>query len=123
MSKTLKLIRKTIGKEIPKAGLTRNAVLTREVEGVATAGEETSGTNPGEETHRCKGLDGSYKEKAIDGTQILRGDRRLLIVGDSLPDGFQPAVDDRIAIGGRDYSVMHVGYDPAEAAYVCQGRR
>lgn len=94
-----------------------------------TPGERTStalasGTNPQESTFSCRGFIEEYKNSQIDGTQVRKGDRKVLILGGTLPTGIVPESNDRIVIEGETLVIVRDGVtrDPAEATYVCQSR-
>jgi len=46
----------------------------------------------------------AFKNMEIDGSKILKGDRKVIISGASLP--YVPKVDDLVSIGGVDHKVM-----------------
>ncbi len=60
----------------------------------------------------------SYKNFEINGSQIVAGDRKVLIPVNSLTVG--PVVNDKIEFDGVRYQVKNVGKDPADALYIIQ---
>jgi hypothetical protein len=63
-----------------------------------------------------------YRDSQIDGTTIKRGDRRVLLLGDTIAGGAVPQPSDKITAEGKMYDVVNVTRDPDAAAYTCQVR-
>jgi hypothetical protein len=113
-----KVIAGAMGKGLLPATITRTTYGPRDALNPAAGPTITSTV-----THNCRGFTESYDDRRIDGTLILRQDRRILLLGGTLPDGFNPAPGDIIAIQNADWKVIAVHpSDPAEATFVCQGR-
>lgn len=85
--------------------------------------DSTAGTQPTETTHAARGIVDDYSRGEIDGTMIVFGDKKILLIGDSISPTAEPESGDRIEIEGSTYSIIHVKRDPAKATYVCQSRR
>jgi hypothetical protein len=99
------------------------ATLTHRTPGVRGA-DSTAGTQPNETTHTCRGFIDDYKKGEVDGTLVLVGDKKILLIGDSISPAVVPEPGDAITIEGEDYRITNpVERDPAAATYVCQGRR
>lgn len=65
----------------------------------------------------------SYKESEINGTTVKKGDRKLSIMGDSLPVGRVPESNDKAEIEGSTFRIMGIeSRDPDAALYVLQAR-
>lgn len=96
--------------------------LTSVTPGTPTDGSLTSGANPTTKTAVGRGIIDSYEQSQIDGTVVQTGDKRVLILGDTLPSGRVPASGDRVEIEGSTYNVVAVERDPDAAAYTCQVR-
>lgn len=77
----------------------------------------------------CKALVVDYDNYTRSSTGIPTKDRRIIILGGSLPNGIIPVENDRIeavdpAAGNapRTYTAVSVSGDPAGAIYKVQGR-
>jgi hypothetical protein len=124
-----KIINKAMGP------LLLTATLTRTVEGTRSSSALTAGTVVGATTTSwtCKGFTDSYKNNEImgfrhggaevDGTLIKTGDRKIVILGGSLPDDIDPTTNDTVTIEGVIWRIIQVTRDPAAATFTCQGRR
>lgn len=117
-----KLIRNEIARATRREKLDFPAVLVQRTPGARTTGQSTSGTNPTPARHPVRGIAGSFRQRDIDGTVIRQNDRRILLIGKSLPAGIEPRTGDRIEIDGDKYGVLAASHDPARAGYVCHGR-
>jgi hypothetical protein len=69
-----------------------------------------------------KGFVDDYEDRYIDGTIIRRGDRKVIILGASLPSGVVPKPTDQTIIEGETKTIVNVTRDPAGATYECQVR-
>lgn len=120
----MKLFGVDIAKEIAKgmAGGLLPAQLIKPVTGNRTTGDLTGGTNPSSKTYTCKGFTEEYRDSQFDGEVILRGDRKVILLGGTLPAAVAPQPGDKVKIENRTYSVVNVGRDPAAATYTCQAR-
>jgi hypothetical protein len=105
-----------MGSLLPKYKLLKRSVADR------TSGSLTSGRAVSFRSFSCRGILSAYAEDRIDGTNVKSGDRKVLILGDSLPKGVVPAPDDRIEAEGSTFTVIEVGRDPDAATYTCQVR-
>ncbi len=90
--------------------------------GTRTAGDPTAGTNPTTTDHACRGIQDDYNENEIDGDLVRVGDRKILLIGNSIAELVVPKPNDEVTIEGRRYTVVRVKRDPAAATYLCQGR-
>ena len=73
-----------------------------------------------EKSYSCKGVISDYSETQVDGTLIQRGDRRVVLLGGSLPSTISPDTGDFIEIESGTFTVVQVFRDPAGATYTCQ---
>lgn len=64
----------------------------------------------------------SYRTSQIDETIIQQGDRKVLILGNSIPSGVVPETGDMVEAEGRVFTVVAVERDPDAATYTCQVR-
>lgn len=113
-----KLINDNLGDQLTPVTLTKVAAGSR------TPGSLTGGVNPTISTVSTSGIIDDYSEYQVDGTIVVRGDRRLLLIGKPLTDaGVVPAPNDRATIEGTEYNIVNVQRDPAAATYTCQVRK
>lgn len=100
-----------------------DVTLTKVTPGTRGA-DETAGTNPTESSSTCKGFVDEYKDREINGTTVLVGDRKIVILGDSLPSGTVPKPGDKITAESVTRTIVKGGVkrDPAGATYTCQCR-
>jgi hypothetical protein len=82
----------------------------------------TSGPKNSIKKHNCRGFIQDYTTRQIDGDIVKMGDRKVLILGATLPSGVVPEPDDQATCEGRTYTIKYVNRDPAAATYECQGR-
>ena len=103
-------------------GLIPLTLLTR-TGGTRTTGDPAGGRNATESPSTGQGIIEDYLDDEIDGTVVRQGDRRVLIMGASLPSGVVPSTNDSVTIEGRTYKIVGpVKRDPAAASYTCQAR-
>ena len=120
----VKLFGVDIASEIAKnmgAGLLP-ATLIVVTTGTRTSGSLTSGKNPSEKTFSCRGIIEDYKETQFNDTSVLRGDRKVLLLGGTLQAGIVPKLGDKVKIEGFTFNVVNVNRDPASATYSLQVR-
>lgn len=99
------------------------ATLTKIVLGDRTAGDLTAGKAQTPTDYTCKGFVEDYTDKQMDGSIIQSGDRKIILIGDSIQSGVVPDVNDTITIEDRAYKIVGpIKRDPAKATYTCQGR-
>lgn len=102
--------------------------LTRTSAGTRSATDPTAGTNPRTSSSVGRGFVEEYRDSQVDGEMVERGDRKIIIIGDSLKPAAVPSPGDSIAmkIAGTDATVEivqgGVRSDPANATYTCQVR-
>ena len=98
--------------------------VTKRTPGSRTSGSLTAGTNPTTTVLRGRGFAEDYQDAQVDGTQIQRGDRKVLILGASLKPAGVPEPGDKVTVEGETGYIVEDGVkrDPAAAAYVCQVR-
>lgn len=73
----------------------------------------------------AKGFIDHYRDGQIDGTLIQRGDRKIILLGKSLPDSVDPEPGDAITIEGIAWRIVEAGVmrDPSGATFTCQVRK
>lgn len=100
------------------------AMLTKRAPTGRTPGNLTAGTNPVSTTHACRGIVLEYREDEF-GDSIQKGDRKVLLVANSIAGFAVPEPNDSITIEGATYRIAADGVkrDPAAASYECQCRR
>lgn len=99
------------------------ATLHKQSAGTRTPGSLTGGNNPTEVDYSARGIIEDYDDDRIDGTVILQGDRRILLLGSTIASSQVPSQGDAITIEGTRYEIVGpVKRDPAAASYVCQVR-
>lgn len=92
-------------------------------DGARVAGELTDGNHPTGKTYNFRGILDEFSQDEIDGQRILASDRKLLIIGNSLPRGIVPGGGDDAEMEGTPYKVVTlIARDPAAATYVLQVR-
>ncbi len=112
-------LKKTIGKAFKTLFL--DATLYRDTEPSISPAPDPF--DPGEPTtteYACKAIHDEYAERfRLEGT-VQAGDRKILILADSLD--IEPAANDRIEIRGQTFSIIDVMTDPAKAVWTCRAR-
>lgn len=76
----------------------KDLTLIKIAPGVRTPGEENKGTNPTSTPYPASGWIELFTDRQINGTLIRAGDRKLSILGATLPDGIVPAPNDKVTI-------------------------
>lgn len=91
--------------------------------------DPTNGISFAEVTYPAfRGIVNSYKDEEIDNETILREDRKILIVAESIKPYIVPRVGMKIEMAENHqgtqgiWTVVSVTRDPAHATFVCQGR-
>lgn len=117
-----------LGNDVLDATLTRrNTALTGARDPAElTAGRTTFDVSEAETTAwSCKGFVDHYRDGQIDGTLIQRGDRKIVLLGKSLPDDIDPEPGMLITIEGAQWRIIEGGVmrDPAGATFTCQVRK
>lgn len=85
--------------------------------------DPTAGRSPVTIDYVCRGFVQDYAENEIDESLVKQGDRRVVLLGASLPANVYPDSNDVVLIENDVYHVIAVSRDPAGATYTCQGRR
>ena len=99
------------------------ATLTKNTPGTRDSANPTGGKTNDTGTFACRGFIEDYDVKFVNGTTILETDRKVLLLGASLPVGIIPSGGDAVTIEGATYNIVHVKRDPAAATYTCQVRK
>lgn len=109
------------------AGQLFAVTVTRYTEGERDAGNLTGGKPQTPAT--VVGIDGFWEDFTRDpppGVELELGDRKAVLIGDSIPAGGHPLKNDAITIEGETlFMVQLISRDPASAVYVyqCRDRR
>lgn len=74
--------------------------------------------------HTCKGFIDVFDDGMINGTTIKFSDRKIVILGGTLPVGVVPTSGDMIVAEGQTFTITEGGVrrDPAGATYECHSR-
>lgn len=95
----------------------------------ARGGTVTAGTNPTETGHACSLWIARYSTREMAGTSIRRSDRKISILGATLPAGVVPVPNDKITVDGVTYRIVGEGEgglgvdsDPVQAVHRCHAR-
>lgn len=102
--------------------LLASMTVSKTMSGTRTPSDPSAGTNPVVTAYPCKGILDDYSASQFDGTIIKRGDRKALILGDTLPAGIIPEPSDLVGAEGATFTVVAVKRDPDAATYLCQVR-
>ena len=105
-------------------GLVFDLTLTK-VESSNRRGNLTEGTSPTETTYTVKGFVDSYTDRQLQSTNVQKGDRKISVLGGSLPSGIVPEPNDKLTDeAGNQFTIVEDGVmrDPAGALYECQCR-
>lgn len=130
---------KFLGVNLPKelnralGKLIARAVLVKTTQTTHTVGSLTGSANATTISHRCRAFFDDWpgqfptNQTVHKGTDVVKKDRMITILGDSLRSTVVPSKGDQIIIKGETWNVMHVGGDAAEsvgtsATYKCQCR-
>lgn len=122
-------INAALGPNVLDATLTRHTHGTRNPAAV-TGGQTVGATTTG---YPCKGFIDEWTSGRLGstaerfggraGSLVEENDRKIILLGASLPDAIDPQPGDTITIEGRDYTVTGpVDRDPAGATFTCRGR-
>lgn len=104
-----------------------DVVVTRYEDGARTPGNLTGG--PAKVPTTVEGITGFWEDFTRDpppGVEIELGDRKAVLIGDTIPPGGHPLRNDAITIEGQTlYCVQLLSRDPASAVftYLCRDRR
>jgi len=77
-----------------------------------------------EESHDCSAFADSFKQREIT-SDILVSDRKIVLIGDSLPSGVTPDKDDSVFIESENktFEILEIlERDPASATWTLHGR-
>lgn len=93
---------------------------------VVTAGsrgaDPTAGTTPTEADKAARGILDDFTDREIDGTLVVAGDRRVILLAATIEDDAVPSPNDRLTIGGVKYEIVRVMRPAGASNYVCQVR-
>lgn len=98
------------------------AKLVKLVAGERDPAATTSGPSQSRKTYPCRGVAIDFALSQFDGDIVQRGDRKVLLLGASLPRGVAPEASDLVQLEGVESQVIAVQRDPASASYTCHVR-
>lgn len=99
-----------------------SGTLTQVVPGARNA-NVTSGRAKTNTDHAfTDGIIDSYTDDEIDGTTIKAGDRRILIIAETLASSVVPKANWTVTIESDTYRIVRVHRDPAAATFTLQCR-
>lgn len=77
-----------------------------------------------ETDYPCKGFIDEFKDEWVNGTTVKVNDRKIVILGASLPVGVAPEPGDKILAESKSWTIVKEGVkrDPAGATYECQSK-
>lgn len=120
-----KLFGVDISKELAKAmgpGLLP-LKLVKTTQGARDSAALTEGPRESVKTYPCKGIIDDFQLSQFDGDLVQYGDRKVLILGGTLPSGVVPSAKDFVEAEGKRSEVVRIlARDPAAATYLCQVR-
>ncbi len=113
-------IAKLVADSIASAGGILSATLTKTTAGTRTT--PTGGTHPTEQSYPAKGVVIDYTDRERAGTEIKSSERKVMLLGATLPPGIVPEPGDKVTIEDRTYRIVKDGVkrDPASATYTCR---
>jgi len=97
-----------------------DATLTHVEPGERDPDNPTAGTQPSESNYECKALVLDYAERFRLAGLVRVGERKVLILGATLPEGVTPRGGDRVTIEDQEFTVAREGgvaRDPAGATW------
>ena len=101
-----------------------SATLTQRIE---REPDESNLTAPPASTyadHPCNGFTDGFTLEEVGQNDVLKDDRKITIIGDSLPAGIIPQKGDKIFIEDLSFDVLGIiDRDPAAATYLVHARR
>ena len=106
----------------------KSATLIKVTPGTRTPGAISAGTNPTTTSYPCSGWIALLTERDIPGTEITQQDRKLAILGGTLPAGIVPLPQDKVTMVDLDGTsktfvlVGPVGGDSVGAVFAFQAR-
>jgi len=104
------------------ADLTKPATLIKVTAGTRTPGALSAGTNPTTQSFTAQGIEQNLLGLQMSGTLIAGVTAAIRLFGATIAGGQVPVPGDRIAIGGKTYTIVDKGVsrDSAAASYLCQ---
>ncbi len=89
----------------------------------------SAGTNPTPISYPCNGFTKGM-ERQVAGTIVKESDRRIVLLGGTLPEGIIPEPGDKITIDSGTYRIIGgsdqgegVDFDADKALFKCHGRK
>jgi hypothetical protein len=107
----------TIGDALVDAGIPFAITITRTTPGDGPPYDPGPGTST---DYPCQGFLDTYAAQFIDGSRILEGDVKAVIIVKTLD--IEPLPGDTLTAHDKTYSVITVSADPAQALYELQAR-
>ena len=128
MANLPKLVNAYLGKYGKPIGV-KACTLIKVTPGTHTPGAISAGTNPTTTSYAAKGFVADYSSYELANSLVQVGDRRISILGGSLPAGIIPAPNDKITIAdasgtSKTYKIVAAGVKDTSngAIFDCQGR-
>ncbi len=77
-----------------------------------------------ETPHDCKGFVDVFDEEDVTGTSVQISDRKIIILGPTLPAAVTPEPGDKLTAEGATFTIVKDGVvrDPAGATFACTCR-
>lgn len=101
-------------------GLFRDAILS--IPGAQTSDGRGGYTSGPAATAACKAIVEGYDEFRRAAAQIPDTDRKVTVLGATLPAGVTPSAGGRITVEGRAWTIVGINRDPAGATFELQVR-
>lgn len=121
MADNLAKIRKEVAKGLQRAGLTRAATLVQVSRGSRDPSSLSAGPVTSETTVACRGLVIVWRKQRLGGTDVVAGDRVVMLLGLTLGD-IEPKIGDKITIESKTSRIIDIERDPAAATFSCLTR-
>ncbi len=117
-----KIIKDNIAPGVLKATLTRVSSEQDQEAGSLTGPSKTT-----PKVHKCRGFTENFSLRQIgteiNGVKIKSDDRKIILIGDTLPKGVVPQAGDKVFIESQTFKVLGMlARDPAAATYTIHAR-
>lgn len=118
-------IDKLVADGIKQAGGVLDVSFTNYVKGTRSATQPSGGTSSTPKKFTAQGFVEEYKDSQIDGEVVVRGDRKVVILGATVSPAGAPAPGATVTVDEETTTIVEDGVtsDPARATYVCQVRK
>lgn len=119
---TIDKIAKQVGAAMKRAGMTKPATLIVLTAGTRLPDAASGGTNPTTTTFNARGLVVVWKKSRLNQTDVVAGDRVVMLFGSLIEGGQVPKVGNKITIEGVTSRIVDIDRDAAGATYNCLTR-